>query len=98
AAARPPVIGSFGLPRATRFETTIKFTGRPLLFIPPRLTAVHQYGSCHHFFGLKPKSGARVGTSFPRGNPAISLSKDGFSATLRGTNNACDETITSDNM
>jgi hypothetical protein len=33
------------LPRATRFETTTKFTGRPLLFIPPHLTAVHQYGS-----------------------------------------------------
>jgi hypothetical protein len=62
-------MGSLGLPRATRFETTTKFTGRPLLFIPPHLTAVHQYGSCHHFFGLKPKSGGRVGTSFPQGEP-----------------------------
>jgi hypothetical protein len=68
-------MGSLGLPRATRFETTTKFTGRPLLFIPPCLTDVHQYGSCHHFFGLKPKSGARVGTGFPRGNPAISFNK-----------------------
>jgi hypothetical protein len=66
-------MGSLGLPRATRFETTTKFTGRPLLFIPPRLTAVHQYGSCYHFHEMKPNSDMRVGTSFPARNPAISL-------------------------
>src|SRR5579864_6435578 len=76
AAARPPVMGSLGLPRATRFETTTNFTGRPLLFIPPRLTAVHQDGSCHHFYEMKPKSGARVGTSFLRRNPAFSVGKE----------------------
>src|SRR5512142_42824 len=78
AAARPPVMGSLGLPRATRFETTTKFTGRPLLFIPPRLTAVHQYGSCHHFYEMKPKSGVRVGTRLLRGNPAFSFGKGRF--------------------
>ena len=29
AAARPPVMGSLALPRATRFETTTRFTGSP---------------------------------------------------------------------
>jgi hypothetical protein len=32
----------------------------------------------HHFFGLKPKSGARVGTSFPGGNTPISFNKNRF--------------------
>jgi hypothetical protein len=71
-------MGSLGLPRATRFETTTKFTGRPLLFIPPRLTAVHQYGSCHHFYEMKPKSGMRVGTSFLAGTGGIPIEKESF--------------------
>jgi hypothetical protein len=81
-------MGSLGLPRETRFETTTKFTGRPLLFIPPHLTAVHQYGSCHHFSGLKPKSGERVGTSFPEGNLPISLNNERFVAGTCNTNSA----------
>ncbi|WFU29124.1 hypothetical protein QA649_03125 [Bradyrhizobium sp. CB1717] len=75
-------MGSFGLPRATRFETTTKFTGRPLLFIPPRLTAVHQYGSCHDFFGLKPKSGMRVGAGFACGTRNFTA-KTAFATLLR---------------
>jgi hypothetical protein len=71
-------MGSLGLPRATRFETTIKFTGRPFLFIPPYLTAVHQYGSCHHFYEMKPKSGACVGTGFACGTRKFPC-KDSFS-------------------
>ena len=35
AAASPPVMGSLGFPRATRFETTTRFTG-PLLLRPSR--------------------------------------------------------------
>src|SRR5207237_878111 len=50
-------MGSLGLPRATRFETTTKFTGRPLLFIPACLTGVHQYGSCSSFQPIETKIG-----------------------------------------
>src|SRR5258708_27453553 len=43
AAANPPVMGSLALPRATRFETTTRFTASP----PDarKLTTIHQYGS-----------------------------------------------------
>src|SRR6202020_3156296 len=44
APASPPVMGSLALPRATRFETTTRFTGSP----PDGsrvLTTIHQYGS-----------------------------------------------------
>src|ERR1700691_2118263 len=62
AAASPPVMGSFGLPRATRFETTTRFTGSP----PDgtrELTAVHQYGSWSPFQRNETKFGlARGGT------------------------------------
>src|SRR5580700_9881277 len=44
AAASPPVMGSLALPRATRFETTTRFTGS-LLMLARVLTAIHQYGS-----------------------------------------------------
>ena len=44
AAASPPVMGSLALPRATRFETTTRFTG-PLLLKSAVLTDIHQYGS-----------------------------------------------------
>src|ERR1700712_4023346 len=48
AAARPPVTGSFGFPRVTRFETTTRFTIAPLYVCPAELTAVHHYGSRRH--------------------------------------------------
>src|SRR5215472_16415845 len=52
AAARPPVIGSFALPRATRLETTTRFTA----LSSGHLTAVHQYGSFENCEELKPNS------------------------------------------
>src|ERR1700704_6749424 len=55
AAARPPVMGSLGLPRATRFETTTRFTG-PLLLVH-RLTTIHQYGSSPTFPPIETKFG-----------------------------------------
>src|SRR3954469_21897501 len=60
AAASPPVMGSFGLPRATRFETTTRFTQVPSCCCTRELTTIHQYGSSPTFqrietkFGLKP--------------------------------------------
>src|ERR1700726_72622 len=49
AAARPPVMGSLTVPRATRLETTTRFTGDPLLISTRELTAIHQYGSQSSF-------------------------------------------------
>ncbi|WP_167407208.1 hypothetical protein [Bradyrhizobium forestalis] len=71
-------MGSFGLPRATRFETTIKFTGRPLLFIPPRLTAVHQYGSGSSFQPIETKIGRARWNWFRLRNPGIPLQRQLF--------------------
>src|SRR5664279_596616 len=48
AAARPPVMGSLAVPRATRFETTTRFTGSPP-GLTRELTAIHQYGSASPF-------------------------------------------------
>jgi hypothetical protein len=61
-------MGSLGLPRATRFETTTKFTGRSLLFIPPRLTAVHQYGSGPPFLRNETKIGRARWNQFRKWN------------------------------
>src|SRR6185437_14044566 len=55
AAASPPVIGSLVLARATRLETTTRFTRLPLLIVR-HLTAVHQYGSFEDREELKPNS------------------------------------------
>src|ERR1700722_19309590 len=44
AAASPPVMGSLALPRATRLETTTRFTGSPPE-AARELTTIHQYGS-----------------------------------------------------
>src|SRR5437868_14792589 len=63
AAARPPVMGSLTLPRATRFETTTRFTGAPLCTPLVRLTNVHQYGSARTFqqneTKFRPRHGGR---------------------------------------
>src|SRR5215216_3227974 len=59
AAANPPVMGSLGLPRATRFETTTRFTG-PLL-LGHRLTTIHQYGSSPTFPPIETKFGRPQG-------------------------------------
>src|SRR6202165_1488167 len=55
AAASPPVMGSLGLPRATRFETTTRFTGSPP--VGPSLTTIHQYGSSPTFKRIETKFG-----------------------------------------
>src|SRR5437868_14110190 len=47
AAAKPPVMGSLALARATRFETTTRFTGPFPGSHSVLYTAVHQYGDCH---------------------------------------------------
>src|ERR1700682_5577430 len=59
AAARPPVMGSLAFPRATRFETTTRFTG-PLLLVLA-LTTIHQYGSASPFQRIETKFGLRRG-------------------------------------
>src|ERR1700736_5129712 len=59
AAASPPVMGSLALPRATRFETTTRFTGSP----PDGarvLTSIHQYGSGPTFQRNETKFGAEA--------------------------------------
>jgi hypothetical protein len=64
AAARPPVMGSLALPRATRFETTTRFTGSS----PDSarvLTAIHQYGSWSPFQRNETKFGPRRGGTRP---------------------------------
>src|ERR1700730_3976299 len=73
AAASPPVMGSLALPRATRFETTTRFTG-PLLLVTRELTSIHQYGSSSPFqrnetkFGLSSRdlTGTRKKENFTR--------------------------------
>src|SRR5258708_31312583 len=62
AAARPPVMGSLGFPRETRFETTTRFTG-PLLLVTRELTAIHQYGSSPTFQRIETKFGLRTRNS-----------------------------------
>src|SRR6202035_621075 len=42
-------MGSLALPRATRFETTTRFTGPAPDDTPAHLTVVHQYGSRPRF-------------------------------------------------
>src|SRR6185437_16898447 len=62
AAASPPVMGSLALPRATRFETTTRFTGSP----PDGarvLTTIHQYGSSPTFQRNETKFGPGPGES-----------------------------------
>ena len=56
----PPVMGSLGLPRATRFETTTRFTG-PLLLSTRSLTTIHQYGSWPSFQRIETKFGLERG-------------------------------------
>jgi hypothetical protein len=57
-------MGSLALPRATRFETTTRFTGS-LLNVARLLTTIHQYGSSSPFQRNETKFGPRRGGTRP---------------------------------